>query len=85
MSALPEPGSGQPLDDAHVTDRLIEALQPVITKQKLSKSPEREESRRLWRALMLATTPEMWAALARGESVPIEDLDQEWIRRFGLR
>jgi hypothetical protein len=40
---------------------------------------------RLWRAMMLAPTIEVCEALMAGEAVPLERLDQEWVKRFGLR
>lgn len=38
-----------------------------------------------WKALMLSPTPEICSALLSGESVPIDELDPEWVNRFGLR
>ena len=35
--------------------------------------------------MMLAPTLEVCVALLRGESVPIERLDAEWVKRFGLK
>jgi len=40
---------------------------------------------RFWRGVMLAPRIEIAAALLRGESVPVEKLDSEWVRRFGQR
>jgi hypothetical protein len=45
----------------------------------------RTRAQRFWRALMLSPTLEVCEALMRGESVPLECLDQEWVERFGLR
>lgn len=45
----------------------------------------REACNRVWRAMMLAPTLEVFEALVRGESVPLDRLDQEWVRRFGRR
>jgi hypothetical protein len=40
---------------------------------------------RIWRAMMLAPTLEVCQALLRGESVPVEQLDVEWVSRFGTQ
>jgi hypothetical protein len=48
-------------------------------------SARQDQDRRLWRAFMLAPTIEVCEALLRGEEVPLGQLDQEWVRRFGLR
>lgn len=37
---------------------------------------------RAWVALMLAPTPEIWAALLEGDPVDPAALDQLWLRRF---
>jgi hypothetical protein len=37
------------------------------------------------RALALASDTESYVALMRGESVPVERLNAEWVRRFGLK
>ena len=42
-------------------------------------------SRDVWRAMMLAKDLETCRALLRGETVPLERLDPEWVARFGLR
>jgi hypothetical protein len=42
-----------------------------------------EAANRAWRAMMLAPSLEICAALLRGESV--DRLDAEWVARFGLR
>jgi len=46
---------------------------------------ERAELRAVWKAMMLAPTLEVCEALLRGESVPLEQLDPEWVKRFGRR
>jgi hypothetical protein len=46
---------------------------------------EREWLRRIFSAVMLATSVEVCDALIRGERVPIERLDPEWVARFGLK
>jgi hypothetical protein len=43
------------------------------------------ETRRAWRAMMLAPTLEVCEALLRGEMVPIDRLDPEWVERFGVK
>ncbi len=43
------------------------------------------DAARLWRALMLAPTYEVFDALMSGESVPIESLDPVWVERLGRR
>ena len=49
-------------------------------------SEEARATRRLWRNMMLSGGDlEICEALCRGESVPIELLDQAQVRRFGLR
>ena len=50
-----------------------------------AESAERECSRRLWRALVLAPTVEIAEALLRGEAVPLDRLDREWVTRLGRR
>jgi hypothetical protein len=46
---------------------------------------DREWLRRIWSAVMLSTSVEVCDALLRGERVPIERLDPEWVARFGLK
>lgn len=45
----------------------------------------RRETNRIYRAIMLSPTIEICEALLRREKVPIDVLDQEWVKRFGLR
>jgi hypothetical protein len=45
----------------------------------------REQSQRIWRAMMLSPSLEVCDALLRGENVPLEKLDPGWVARFGLR
>jgi hypothetical protein len=40
---------------------------------------------RMWRAITLAPTLDICQALLQGEHVPLDRLDHEWVRRFGLR
>ncbi len=44
-----------------------------------------DELNRVWRAMMLANDLETCEALIRGETVPIDRLDPDWIARFGRR
>jgi hypothetical protein len=44
-----------------------------------------DDTRRTWRAMMLAPMLEVCAALLRGEAVPTERLDAEWVKRFGVK
>jgi hypothetical protein len=55
--------------------------------QLLARIDERDaaEIRRGLRALALAPTFEICQALLRGEKVPIELLDQDAVRRYGLK
>jgi hypothetical protein len=48
------------------------------------RAPERRELARFWRALVLAPTVEVFEALLDGESVPVDQLDQAWLERFGI-
>ena len=48
-------------------------------------NPTPVEQLQAYKALMLARTPETWQALLQGQSVPISELDQEWVKRYGLR
>jgi hypothetical protein len=43
------------------------------------------DARRLWRILMLSPTIEIAEALLKGQTVPIESLDPEWVKRFGFK
>jgi hypothetical protein len=40
---------------------------------------------RTWLAMMLAPRVEICEALLRGEGVPLDRLDPEWVARFGRR
>ena len=46
---------------------------------------EAERWARVWRALVLAPTVEVFVALLRGESVPLSRLDADAVERFGRR
>jgi hypothetical protein len=47
-------------------------------------SAERNWEERIWQAMMLTPRLELAEKLLRGEDVPVELLDQEWARRFGM-
>jgi len=47
--------------------------------------PQRSRLREIWKAMMLSPTLEVCEALLRGESVPLERLDPEWVARFARR
>lgn len=53
----------------------------------LRRIDEREtaEARRGLRAMALAPTLELYHALMRGEHVPLDLLDQDAVKRYGLR
>jgi hypothetical protein len=57
----------------------------VELEEQARSEPEWVNYRRTWKALMLATTPDVWIALLDGQSVPISRLDPEWAARFGRR
>jgi hypothetical protein len=40
--------------------------------------------RAVWQAVVLSPTLQVCEALLRGEAVPIDALDPEWVWRFGL-
>ena len=44
---------------------------------------KRAELREIWKAIVLSPTLELCEALLRGESVPVERLDCEWVERLG--
>lgn len=50
-----------------------------------NQTPEAREAKRIEKAWCLAPSPEIKDALLRGERVPVELLDQVWVRRYGLR
>jgi hypothetical protein len=47
--------------------------------------PLAEETRRIWRAMMLAPTLEVCEALLRGEAVPVKRFAPDWVKRFGVK
>ena len=51
----------------------------------VSESHAAANSRRLWRAMMLAPTLGIFEALLSGEAVPVDRLDREWVARLGRR
>lgn len=48
-------------------------------------SDDEDWLRIVWKAWMLATSEEVLRALLRGEDVPLEKLDPEWVDRFGRK
>lgn len=63
-----------------------EVLGPAFLKAIEDCRGKREELvRDTWLAMMLAPNLEICVALLNGEDVPVEKLDQEWVRRFGLK
>jgi hypothetical protein len=46
---------------------------------------DREWLRLVGMAVLLAPTVEIADALLRGESVPLDQLDQRWVRRYGMK
>jgi hypothetical protein len=65
---------------------MLPAEQPRETPaEPLRREDEQAGSERLWRAVMLAPSLEVCRALLRGERVPLDHLDAEWLRRFGRR
>jgi hypothetical protein len=65
----------------HVTfDECGDVLEYVLLN-----SRDENELRAIWRAMMLATSAEILDALLAGESVPIDQLDPEWLARFGRK
>ena len=59
----------------------MNALAEVLSVERSAN--ERAELRETWKAIMLSPTLEVCEALLRGESVPLERLNQEWVERFG--
>lgn len=78
---LIDPGNHQNLwtlacDGGCTHDELVRWLQ--ITELRID--PDWET--RMWVALMLAPTPEIWHALRAGAPVNEESLHQDWLQRF---
>jgi hypothetical protein len=78
-------GRPHPLDEVNDTladgRRLIELEEQA----RLADTAADEACRRFQRAVFLATSLDVCLALLRGESVPLDRLDQEWVRRYGRR
>jgi hypothetical protein len=70
------------LEEIRENARLAVEYDPVCTTME---SAQARASRRLWKAIMLAPSLEICEALLRGESVPLDRLNPEWVKRFGLR
>jgi hypothetical protein len=63
----------------------LDARGEVASYELLPRQRAAEETRRLWKAMMLAPTLEVCEALLRGEVVPVERLDPDWVKRFGIK
>lgn len=63
------------------TDRLLEALEPVLAKYR--DSQERRESLFMLKCLRLGPDLETCEALMRGEKVPQSRLDPKWAEAYG--
>lgn len=71
---------------SHLTCRPLENARGAIdAEERERESSHRESARRLWRALVLSPALEVFEALVRGESVPVDRLDGEWVARLGRR
>jgi hypothetical protein len=69
----------------HVRPRYILEFDERGEVTRYERAPTDEECRRGWQAMMLAPTIEIYAALLRGEHVPLSSLDPQWVKRFYLR
>lgn len=69
--------------------RILELLRETDVEREIREERVRNEQAHYWahywRAVMLSPRVEVCAALLRGESVPLEALDGEWVERFGRR
>jgi hypothetical protein len=75
MSITRSPGALAALENAR------EAVEYDHVRIRLE-SEERDAYNRFWRALMLSPDLETCEALLRGEDVPADRLDPEWLARF---
>jgi hypothetical protein len=64
------------------TDRLLEALEPIIERYKGTKRDGRQD---LIRAVRLSPSLQVCEALLHGEPVPKSRLDPNWARAYGIR
>lgn len=64
------------------TDRLLDALEPVLAKFRDTR--ERREAFVILRAVRLASDLETCEAILRSDRVPRSRLDPEWARAYGL-
>jgi hypothetical protein len=64
-------------DAGHTTEDLVAYLQCDMR-------VDQADTRRLWRAVVLAPSLEVCEALLRGQDVPRSQLDPLWARRLGL-
>ncbi len=79
--ATPRPARRSP--DAWAA--LENAREAIEEEEREWTSLERRRANELWRALRLAVDLETFEALVRGESVPLDRLDEVEVRRFGRR
>jgi hypothetical protein len=80
------PGDDQWLFDPdceHTHDDVVDYLRPAHDDMLLPHL--RERRRRAYQALLLSTTPEVWAQLMRGNRVPRDQLNQEVADRMRER
>lgn len=66
-------------------DPLENARAAVEAEERERESTERHWVRYIWRALVLSPSLEVLEALLRGESVPVDRLDCDWVARLGRR
>jgi hypothetical protein len=66
-------------------DPLENARSAIEAEERERESDHRESARRLWRALVLSPSLEVFDALLRGECVPVDRLDCDWVARLGRR
>jgi len=69
------------------TDRLIELVAPIVARERRERLWP--DASGVWRAMMLAPGDQNGLAVCRaliaGETVPVDQLSQEWFVRFGGR
>jgi hypothetical protein len=74
--------------DRREVERLLQRVgDEAVVQREVARLMQRDADAldRVWRAMMLARSLEVCEALLRGESVPLEQLDPEWVARFGRR
>jgi len=72
-----EPGPTFICDAGCAHEDIVDYLRPDT-------GTDQRDTRKLWRALMLAPNLEVLEALLQGQPVPRSRLDPTWARRFGL-